>query len=75
MTVAKMTARHRHIRRGAGSVILDIIIYAVMILVLLACLVPFIYMLALSFSDSKAISGVRPSLPRWSSSACSSPAA
>lgn len=55
MTVAKMTARHRHIRRGAGSVILDIIIYAVMILVLLACLVPFIYMLALSFSDSKAI--------------------
>ena len=45
MTVAKMTARHRHIRRGAGSVILDIIIYAVMILVLLACLVPFIYML------------------------------
>ncbi len=42
-------------RGGAGSVVLDILIYAVMIFTLLVCLVPFIFMLALSFSDSKAI--------------------
>lgn len=47
--------KNRHIRQGAGSVILDIVIYAVMIFVLLVCLVPFLYMLALSFSDAKAI--------------------
>lgn len=43
------------IRRGAGSVVLDIIIYAVMLFTLLICLLPFIYMLALSFSGAKAI--------------------
>lgn len=47
--------KNRHIRRGAGSVILDIVIYTVMVFVLLVCLVPFLYMLALSFSDAKAI--------------------
>lgn len=40
---------------GAGSVVLDVVIYAVMIFTLLVCLVPFIYMLALSLSDAKAI--------------------
>ena len=41
--------------RSPGSVALDVIIYIVMIFVLLVCLVPFIYMLALSLSDPKAI--------------------
>lgn len=49
------TRRHRLRRDGAGSAVLDIIIYLVMILTLLICLVPFIYMLALSLSDAKAI--------------------
>ena len=40
---------------GVGSVVLDVVIYVVMIFTLLVCLVPFIYMLALSFSDAKAI--------------------
>ena len=42
-------------RDGVGSVILDAVIYLVMIFTLLVCLVPFIYMLALSLSDAKAI--------------------
>lgn len=46
---------HRLRRDGAGSIVLDIVIYLVMILTLLVCLVPFIYMLALSLSDAKAI--------------------
>ena len=40
---------------GMSSVILDVIIYLVMVFTLLVCLVPFIYMLAISFSDAKAI--------------------
>ena len=43
------------IHRGAGSMALDIVIYTVMVLTLLVCLVPFLYMLALSLSDAKAI--------------------
>lgn len=43
------------IHRGAGSMALDIVIYTVMLLTLLVCLVPFLYMLALSLSDAKAI--------------------
>lgn len=41
--------------RTKGNLIFDTIIYIVMILVLLMCLVPFIYMLAVSLSDPKAI--------------------
>lgn len=41
--------------RSAGSIAMDAIIYLVMIFTLLICLVPFIYMLALSLSDPKAI--------------------
>ncbi len=55
MTTTIVPKKHTHIRQGVGSVILDIVIYAVMIFVLLVCLVPFLYMLALSFSDAKAI--------------------
>jgi len=46
---------HRLHRDGAGGMVLDAVIYLVMILTLLICLVPFIYMLALSLSDAKAI--------------------
>ena len=49
----KRFSNRRH--SGIGSVILDIAIYAVMVFTLLVCLVPFIYMLALSLSDAKAI--------------------
>lgn len=55
MTTTIVPKKHSHIRKGAGSVALDIVIYAVMVLVLLVCLVPFLYMVALSFSDAKAI--------------------
>ncbi|WP_082812367.1 carbohydrate ABC transporter permease [Clostridium sp. Marseille-P299] len=41
--------------RTKGNIIFDLFIYIVMFLVLLICLVPFIYMLAMSLSDSKAI--------------------
>ncbi|MEG0126878.1 MAG: carbohydrate ABC transporter permease, partial [Clostridia bacterium] len=41
--------------RSLGSTVMDIVIYAVMIFVLLICLVPFVYMLALSLSDPKEI--------------------
>lgn len=41
--------------RSPGSIIMDVVIYAIMIFVLVVCLVPFIYMLALSLSDPKAI--------------------
>lgn len=41
--------------RSAGSVAMDVLIYLVMTFTLLICLVPFIYMLALSLSDPKAI--------------------
>lgn len=37
------------------NILFDVIVYGVMIFALLACLVPFIYMLALSFSSSRAI--------------------
>lgn len=43
------------IRQSKGSIMMDVVIYITMILVLLACLIPFLYMLALSLSDSKAI--------------------
>lgn len=41
--------------RTPGSVLLDVLIYLVMVFVLLVCLVPFVYMLALSLSSPKAI--------------------
>ncbi|NLO86241.1 MAG: carbohydrate ABC transporter permease [Clostridiales bacterium] len=49
------TKERTTIKRGAGSFLLDIIVYAVMIGSLLICLLPFLYMIALSFSDAKAI--------------------
>lgn len=49
------TKERTTIKRGAGSLLLDIIVYAVMIGSLLICLLPFLYMIALSFSDAKAI--------------------
>jgi len=42
-------------KRSVGDVIFDIIIYFVMILTLMVCLLPFIYMLAVSLSDSNSI--------------------
>lgn len=41
--------------RTLGNIVMDSIIYIVMILVLLVCLVPFIYMIAMSLSDPNAI--------------------
>lgn len=41
--------------RTVGNCFMDIIIYLVMVFVLLACLIPFIYMISVSLSDSKAI--------------------
>ena len=55
MITAGKKERKSHIRQGAGSVALDVIVYTTMIFVLLVCTVPFLYMIALSFSDSKAI--------------------
>ena len=49
------TPAKRRRRSGAGSLLLDALIYLVMIFTLLVCLVPFIYMLALSLSDAKSI--------------------
>ena len=39
----------------AENIIFDMIVYIVMIFVLVVCLVPFLYMIAVSFSGSKAI--------------------
>ncbi|NLI20638.1 MAG: carbohydrate ABC transporter permease [Clostridiales bacterium] len=50
-----MTTTVSRRRPGAGNLLLDALIYLVMIFTLLACLVPFIYMLALSLSDAKSI--------------------
>jgi putative aldouronate transport system permease protein len=50
-----MNTQKQFIRKSMGSLMLDIVIYAVMIFVLLACLIPFLYMFALSLSDAKAI--------------------
>lgn len=41
--------------RTPASTAFDILTYGIMVLVLLMCLVPFLYMLALSFSGAKAI--------------------
>jgi putative aldouronate transport system permease protein len=41
--------------RSLGSVMMDVVIHLVMILVLLGCLVPFLYMFALSLSSPKEI--------------------
>lgn len=41
--------------RNKGNIIFDTIVYIVMIFVLLVCLVPFVYMLAVSLSDPRAI--------------------
>lgn len=41
--------------RTKGNIIFDVIVYIVMIFVLLVCLVPFLYMLAVSISEPKAI--------------------
>lgn len=41
--------------RTMGNIIIDAIVYLIMILVLLFCLIPFIYMIAMSLSDPNAI--------------------
>ena len=41
--------------KTTSDIVLDIIIYSTMIFVLLICLVPFIYMMSVSISDTKAI--------------------
>lgn len=41
--------------RTIGNILMDSIIYLIMILVLLTCLVPFLYMIAVSLSDPNAI--------------------
>lgn len=41
--------------RTKGNILFDFVVYLIMILVLLVCCVPFLYMLAVSFSSSKAI--------------------
>jgi putative aldouronate transport system permease protein len=41
--------------RSPGSVVMDILIYIIMAFVLLTCLLPFVYMFALSFSDPREI--------------------
>lgn len=43
------------IYRNKGNIIFDTIVYLVMICVFIVCLVPFVYMLAVSLSDPKAI--------------------
>lgn len=42
-----------------GSVVFDVVVYAIMALSLLCCLIPFVYMLALSFSSAGAITNNR----------------
>lgn len=41
--------------KSRGSLTFDIVIYVLMVFVLLSCLIPFIYMFALSFSDPSTI--------------------
>lgn len=41
--------------RTMGNIVLDSIVYIVMILVMLGCLIPFIYMITMSISDPNAI--------------------
>ncbi len=41
--------------RTIGNIVIDAIVYLIMILVLLFCLVPFVYMIAMSLSDPNAI--------------------
>ncbi len=41
--------------RSVGGSVMDVIIYLTMVIVLLTCLVPFVYMLAMSLSDAKSI--------------------
>ncbi|GMQ55711.1 carbohydrate ABC transporter permease [Vallitalea sediminicola] len=41
--------------RTKGNIIFDVVVYVVMVFVLLICLVPFLYMLAVSLSAPKAI--------------------
>ena len=44
------------------NIVLDILIYTVMVLMLLACVLPFLYIIAMSFSSSEAILNGRVSL-------------
>ncbi len=41
--------------RTIGNIVIDAVVYLIMILVLLFCLVPFVYMIAMSLSDPNAI--------------------
>lgn len=41
--------------RTMGNIIIDAVVYLVMILVLLFCLIPFVYMISMSLSDPNAI--------------------
>lgn len=41
--------------RTKGNIAIDIVVYVIMILVLVVCLVPFLYMIAMSISDPNAI--------------------
>jgi putative aldouronate transport system permease protein len=56
------TAVHKHHVLESRSPLLDILIYAVMVLMLLACVLPFLYIIAMSFSSSEAILNGRVSL-------------
>lgn len=56
------TAVHKHHVLESRSPLLDVLIYAVMVLMLLACVLPFLYIIAMSFSSSEAILNGRVSL-------------
>lgn len=56
------TAVQKHHVLESRSPLLDILIYAVMVLMLLACVLPFLYIIAMSFSSSEAILNGRVSL-------------
>ena len=55
MTEMNMIAKRRPIRKLKHMRFGDYVIYVLMFLVLMICILPFVYMLALSFSDSTAI--------------------
>ncbi|MBQ7867757.1 MAG: carbohydrate ABC transporter permease [Clostridia bacterium] len=53
MTTIAAASQKNHIRER--SLVLDIVIYLVMLFALIVCVVPFLYIIAMSFSSSEAI--------------------
>lgn len=55
MKAAAVSGKHHHVQQSVGSHVFDVVIYAVLIIVGLLCLLPFLHVAAMSLSSNGAV--------------------